>query len=410
LNIRGDIYAAVISVLSLPAPSLVDAQVIKSPYSIFGIGELVDNNLGMNRSLGGTGIAFESERSINYLNPASYLGIPANSLLWEVGLYGFQNNAQQKKLNRTYRDVNLSYTSVSLYLADCWALSFGVLPFSHVSYEIKSAGMIGSELTSYEKTYTGSGGLSRVYAGNSFRVFDDLAVGFDLSYIAGAVTETESASGNNSLADYALTNKLTVGAAYLDYGLQYFVHGHDWQYTFGVVYGASIQTNVSPEVQLTTGDLSASLPQSDRPILSIPEKFGIGVAARSSRFRLGLDYKWEDWSALRFSNPHFSTQNSHQYSLGFEYSPARADSRSRTISYRFGANYKFSHLHVDGTSINSWGLTLGFGLPFRAMNINASIEYGEEGTLTNGLIKSSYWMFYVSFSLCKLWSSPPLED
>jgi hypothetical protein len=299
---------------------------------------------------------------------------------------------------------------VSLYLADRWALSFGILPFSRVNYEIKSTGIIGSELTSYEKTYVGSGGLSRICVGNSLRVFDDLAVGFDISYIGGTVTETESASGNNSLADYALENKLTLRTAYLDYGLQYSVPDHDWQYTFGVVYGASIQTYVSNEAQLTSGDSTTSLQQSDNPILKIPQKFGIGIAARSSSFRAGVDYEWEDWSVLRFSNPLFSTKNSNRFSLGMEYSPARSDSRSMITSYRFGANYKYSYLDVSGWSINSWGVTLGTGIPFQTMNINASIEYGEEGTLANGLIKSKYWMFYVSFSLTQIWSPSQSED
>ncbi len=410
MNIRGHIYAAVIAFLSLPATCLVDAQVIKSPYSIFGVGELVDNNLGMNRSLAGTGIAFKSDRSINYLNPASYLGIPANSLILELGLYGFQSNSQQKNLHQIHRDINVSYTSVSLYLADRWALSLGILPFSRVNYEIKSTDIIGNELTSYEKTYTGTGGLSRIYIGNSFRVFDDLAAGFDLSYIGGTVTETESASGNNSLADYALENKLSLRTAYLDYGLQYSVPDHDWQYTFGVVYGASIQTYVSNEAQLTSGDSTTSLQQSDSPILKIPQKLGIGIAARSPSFRVGVDYEWEDWSALRFSNSHFRTRNSNRCSLGLEYSPARSDDRSRGISYRLGASYRLSYVYVDGMSINSWGMTLGTGIPFQTTNLNVSIEYGEEGTLTNGLIKSRYWMFYVSLSLSEIWSPPHSEE
>lgn len=410
MKIRGHIYAAVATFLSLPATCLVDAQVIKSPYSIFGIGELVENNLGMNRSLGGTGIAFKSGTSINYLNPASYLGVPASSLIWEMGLYGLQNDSQQKNLNQTYRNVNVSYTSLSLYLADWWALSFGILPFSRASYEIKSTDIIGGELTSYEKTYAGSGGLSRIYVGNSFGVFEHLAVGLDLSYIGGTLTETESASGNNSLADYELVNKLTLRTAYLDYGLQYSLPDHDWQYTFGVVYGASIQTYVSNEAQLTSGDSTTSLQQSDSPILKIPQKLGIGIAARSPSFRVGVDYEWEDWSALRFSNSHFRTRNSNQCSLGLEYSPARSDDQSRGISYRLGANYRLSYLSVDGMSINSWGMTLGTGIPFQKANVNVSLEYGEEGTLTNGLIKSRYWMLYVSFSLFEIWSPPHSED
>jgi hypothetical protein len=396
--------------MSMSAACLMDAQVITSPYSIFGVGELVGNNLGMNRSLGGTGIAFKSDKSINYLNPASYFGIPANSLLVEVGLYGLQNKSQQKNLNQTNNDINVSYSSVSLYLTDWWALSLGILPFSHVSYEIKSADVIGSELTSYEKTYTGTGGLSRDYVGNSFRMLDDLTAGFDLSYIGGTVTETESASGNNSLADYQLQNILTLRSAYLDYGLQYSVPDHNWRYTFGVVYGTSIQTDVSSEAQLTSGDSTTSLLQNDGPILKIPQKVGIGIAASSSDFRAGVDYEWEDWSGLRFSNPHFSTKNSNRYSVGLEYSPPRSDSRSMIISYRFGANYRFSYLDVDGASVNSWALTLGTGIPFQSTNINASIEYGEEGTLNNGLIKSKYWMFYLNFTLSEIWTPSQSED
>ena len=410
MKIRGHIYAAALSLLLLPPTYVVDAQVIGSPYSIFGMGELVDNNLGMNRSLAGTGIAFLSNRSINYLNPASYLGIPSNSLLLEVGMYGVQNNSQQKNLGQTYKDINVSYMSVSLYLTDWWALSFGVLPFSRVRYQINSTDVIGSELTSYQKTYTGSGGLSRDYVGNSFRLFEHLTAGFDFSYIGGTVTETESASGNNSLADYTLTNTLTVRTTYLDYGLQYTLPDHDWQYTLGVVYGASIRTNVSNDAQLISGDSTTSVQQSDNPILRIPQKFGIGLAAHSPSFQVGVDYEWEDWSVLRFSNPLFSTKNSNRFSFGVEYSPASSDGRSMITSYRLGAKYKFSYLDVGGWSINSWGVTLGGGIPFQTININASVEYGEEGTLANGLIKSRYWMFYVSFSLTQIWSPSHSED
>jgi len=51
------------------------AQARKSVYSMFGVGQIIDNSFGVNKSLGGTGIAFQSGREINYINPASYIGI-----------------------------------------------------------------------------------------------------------------------------------------------------------------------------------------------------------------------------------------------------------------------------------------------------------------------------------------------
>ena len=55
------------------------AQAVNSIYSMYGVGLTIDNNFGVNRAMGGTGIAFQSGRSVNYSNPASYLGIFPNS-------------------------------------------------------------------------------------------------------------------------------------------------------------------------------------------------------------------------------------------------------------------------------------------------------------------------------------------
>ena len=38
---------------------------------------------------------------------------------------------------------------------------------------------IEGEFTSFEKNFKGTGGLSRVYLGNSFKIYKGLAVGFN---------------------------------------------------------------------------------------------------------------------------------------------------------------------------------------------------------------------------------------
>lgn len=42
-------------------------QTPKSVYSMFGLGQMIDKNYGVNRALGGTGIAFQSGNTINIL-------------------------------------------------------------------------------------------------------------------------------------------------------------------------------------------------------------------------------------------------------------------------------------------------------------------------------------------------------
>ena len=97
------------------------AQSINSVYTMFGIGQLSDNNLGINRGLGGTGIAFKSGRSVNYLNPASYLGLQPRSYILETGAFGVINNAKSGNQTNSFSNINFGYFSVSFYLTDWWA-------------------------------------------------------------------------------------------------------------------------------------------------------------------------------------------------------------------------------------------------------------------------------------------------
>ena len=390
--------------------STVHAQLTESVYSIFGLGELGANNIGMNRSLGGTGIAFQSNRSINYLNPASYLGVTPNAFVMEVGVYGVYNNAEKGRNAQTHKDIDFSYGSFGLHLTDWWSLSLGVLPFSQVGYTITSTVAVDGELSSYEKTVKGSGSIKRAYLGNSFLIMEGLAAGLNVSYIGGSITESETGSGNNTLAQYQLENKRTFGTAYLDYGVQYSLRHRDWDYTLGLVYGASTTLDASDDLTVTSNGTTTSLAASDRPVMKIPQKIGLGFAAKAPQFKAGFDYEWQNWSTVRFSNSRARTRNSSRYSLGVEYMPGQHDAQSGALAYRCGVNYRSSYIEVGTTAITSYGLTVGMGIPSKGLNLNVSVEYGEEGTLDKGLIRNRYWMLYASVSVFELWHSLSMDD
>jgi len=50
------------------------------------------------------------------------------------------------------------------------------------------------------------------------------------------------------------------------------------------------------------------------------------------------------------------------------------------------------------------------GIPYDVNIINLSLEYGEEGTLEKGLIKTDYWLIYLSVSLFEFWLINPRND
>jgi hypothetical protein len=386
------------------------AQIRSSVYSMFGVGEVLDNNLGMNRALGGTGIAFQSGNSINYLNPASYLNMPQNSFTMEMGLYGTFNRSETSSAFRTDRRVDFGYWSASINGAEWWALCLGYLPYSSIKYQIKSSSVVGGELTSYEKTFTGSGGLSRVYLGNSFSLFGGLTAGFNASFILGTITRTEGASSSSVITEYELKSIRNVHTFHLDYGLQYTINHGDWSYTVGTVYGAGKELSTTDSLVLTSEGATTFLDVSNQPGLGIPQNVGIGIAATGDGIRAGLDYRWADWSRVHVSEAVFNAKNSHRLSLGVEYTVRQRDHWMNGISLRTGTYYNNSYMEIQDTRINSMGATLGVGIPFSAVTLNMSLEYGREGTVAKGLIRSNYLVFYLNVSLREFWNVLPTLD
>ncbi len=265
-----------------------------------------------------------------------------------------------------------------------------------------------------EKYFKGTGGLSRIYLGNSFEIYGGLAAGFNTSYIVGSITQTETALQSDNFSGYELKNERTAGSLYLDYGLQYIINNNDWSYTVGLTYGAKNKLDMTDNLTITYDEVTDSIKQTEKLDIIIPQKIGMGISfKRGNNFRAGFDYEYGNWSQVEFTNHNIDTKNSSRYSLGLEYTPTKNRSDENwynSLSYRLGANYKKTYLEIDNTQINSFGVNIGLGIPFQEISVvNLSIEYGEEGTLAKGLIKNSYWMFYINISLQDLWIELPLE-
>jgi hypothetical protein len=120
-----------------------------SPYSRYGLGDVVPNTNIVNRGMGGVTAGYADFLSINFSNPASYsafqtivekTGKPVSGrVLLDVGV-----NIE----NRTLRSPNqvakfttsnalFSYVHVGVPLRKNWGLSFGIKPLSRISYKIQ---------------------------------------------------------------------------------------------------------------------------------------------------------------------------------------------------------------------------------------------------------------------------------
>ena len=380
----------------------IKAQVKNSIYSMFGVGKISDTNYGINHAFGGTGIAFQSGRSINYCNPASYLGIASNSINLELGIHAILSRVENINTKQNGADVNFSYCSWSIAFSNRWAVVLGITPYSSIDYNINSTDQIEGEPISFDKEYSGSGGLGKAYFGQSFDIAKGLALGFNTSLILGQLKQMEKASSEGSFSGYQLETLRSAHSFHMDFGLQYSIHKNDWQYTIGLVYGPGEKLNTTDEITFTYNDEITALDPGKQKIIRLPENRGIGFAIkRGYFFKAGFDYEWKKWSTISFSNPNLDTRNSHRFSFGLEYTPNQKDITDRCLAYRLGTHYKKTYLEIDNTPINAMGVVIGLGIPnYRTVknDFNLSLEYGREGTLNQGLIKNQYLIFNFSLS------------
>jgi hypothetical protein len=394
-------------VLSINSFIIVQSQVTNSPYTFFGAGQIEDNGFGVNKALGGTGIAFKSRRYLNNINPASYSGIDSLSFLFEFGVFFKHTLYESGNRVQTKYDGNIRYLAFGFRITSWWANSTGLVPYSSVGYTINSTKSIEGTLASYNITYNGSGGINQFYTANTFTINKNISAGINASYIFGSVTQTETAGSTYNLSGYSIQNINYFNNIYFDYGLQFSFYHDQWKYALGMVYGNSKKLKTSNDVTFSYEEDTVDM-GSSKFDFHLPRKFGAGVGVeKSNKFRGGFDYEIKCWSLFKFSNPQLNARNSERYCMGLEYTPKYMNKHFGlgSITYRLGAYYKKTYLVIDETPINSKALTFGAGIPLKRelSVINMSVELGENGTLENGLIREKYWLAHLNITLHDLW-------
>jgi hypothetical protein len=393
--------------------NITNAQITFSPYTIFAAGQIEPGGSGSNHALGGTGIAFKSNLSLNNINPASYGGIDSLSFLFDIGVFGKYSVFKSKTTEQSKFESNISYIAMGFRINKWWSASLGVSPYSSVGYNIKTKKEMEGEPSYYFKTFTGSGGINQFYLGNAFKLFKNFSFGLNLSYLMGTIEQNESVKNGEDLL-YTITKSTHVHNLYADYGLQYTFSKKDWKYTAGIIYGNKKTLNTISGIQVIYSGDTADLGNIDQQYL-IPRKYGIGFAIeKNNQIKTGIDYERRDWSDLEFKNPLLETRNSDRLSFGFEYTPYKTyhDGGLKRWYYRIGANYNRSYLIIDKKPIDSKEITFGVGIPLRKQlnMLNISFEIGENGTKENQLIKENYYQIHINFSMHDLWFQKPKYD
>lgn len=401
------IISTLVLVAACTAPAL--AQPSSTPYSKLGFGVLGDNATGIQRSMGGVGIAMQNGRQINVMNPASYSQVDSLTFLWDMGI-DITNCWSKEGKNSGYNlGGGLDYITMEFRLGKNIGAAIGVVPFSSVGYSF------GGDISNGYDSRTGSGSLNELFAGVGYQPFKGLSIGANFSYLFGTTTNTTTV---DFLSSTNFSRSLEVRDWNLHVGLQYaFNISRKNKVVVGLTY--SPKKSMHGTALGTMGDLSQDSKLDTvnninmKGNYELPHSFGAGVSyTYDNRLNFELDYTYQQWSKAKytpldyFEAPQTKWNDRWKISAGMSYLPNPRGNYFNRMTYRVGAFYNNDYTNVNGNDVRDYGLGIGFSFPALAGNktlVNLGVEWRHRYTAPTNLIKEDYLNITLSVNFNEMW-------
>lgn len=415
----------VIALIFLLVSPLLGQTNSDSPYSRFGIGTISPPGFDRNRAMGGVGLALRDSTYINYLNPASYSAQASSSFLFDFGITAHYTYTESANLNDTYYGANFDHLALAFPITKWWSASVGIRPFSKVGYSIIVEDF-DENIGFVDYNYEGNGGLSQLYLGTAFEIFDGFNLGANFKYIFGSINldRTLSFPQQDFFSYTEVTSQTIVRDFLIELGLQYTQKiGAKSNITLGVIFDNKarisaennvVKRNTFPGQTNGINDSTQISPifileeSSTKGNIVIPVNIGVGLSYRfDNRLLIGFDYYQQDWTNTTFFNSSEPLTKSNHFHGGAEYihDPKALRGYHNRIAYRAGGYFENSYLQLQDEQLKDYGISFGVGLPLRnnRSSFNLALNAGRRGTLEKDLIRENYMFLSFSVTLYDFW-------
>ena len=394
-----------------------------SPYTRYGFGQLSDQSFGNSKAMGGIAYGLREGLQINAANPASYSAVDSLTFLFDAGMSLQNANFQEKGVKTNAKNSTFDYIAMQFRLGKRMGLTAGFLPFSTVGYNMsKTEELANSEdqygtTTSTLKSYTGDGSVQQVFVGLGYKVFNNLSIGANLSYLYGNAIHVSSLTFSNANAHKSVrAEEFKVNDYKLDLGLQYTQPlGQKHKVNLGLVYSYGHDINGKGYSYKETYLLESKYPltQTVDTIsggFSLPHSFGAGFTyVYNNRLTVGLDYTLQKWADVKFFNKEGQFNDRTKISFGAEYRPNPIGRNYlKRVRYRAGAYYSDPYAKVDGKEgAREYGVSFGFGFPLEMYQgrsiLNISGQYAKVSPKVKGMLEEQYLRINIGLTFNDRW-------
>jgi len=410
----------ILTVISLIGQNIWAQKLSSSPYSRLGIGDILFQGNGRQLSMGKTGIADFSSYHLSKVNPATYSALKPNSVIFETSFFHKISDYTDGNIHQINNVSNFKQLMGGFRLKHWWHTSFGLSPYSGVGYQIQAYDtlILNDYSVAYASIYSGNGGITQLFWGNSFTFFNNFSVGVNLNYNFGAFNRYSETIVSDTLAttvtrmsDRKFFKKFTYDFGFIYQDTIKDGYTHLLKYSVGGIFSNSFDVNTYNTLNVSRTISAYGQTFSDSIFfdtlgmssMTLPLTFGAGISLTyKDRYTLTADYLVRKWSGTSIlGNNNFT--DSRFIGVGFEYVNAPFSTIYwKTIRYRAGAYQNNSYKIFNGGQINTQAITFGIGFPVKTIQLNLGFVVGQTGSLDLGL-KENFYEFNLSISLYDLW-------
>ncbi|MEO9482670.1 MAG: hypothetical protein ABJG47_04465 [Ekhidna sp.] len=387
----------------------------QSVYSFQGLGSLNHQGMPNNIAMGEVGIGSPTLWHINTQNPANLVYNTFST--FQVGLEVDHRNFEGEDLSGSGTDGGLRFLGYAFpIMPGKWSSSFGILPYSSVSYNTFSEGEIPGTNgdVSQISDNKGEGGLTNFFWAHGLKIKKKLLVGVRATYTFGSIEKTSTISVGG--VDVPLSNvSYRELESYSDlnflFGLGY-AHklSDDVMLNFGATFSPKSPMNGQSELSLNR------LSNSGRELENIdigtenirfdlPSTIGFGMSyEKLNQYKLGFDIESHQWSSAGSDLEEYN--NSFKFALGFEWVPDydNVNSYFKRAKYFAGFNYQKLPYIVNNQALIDFGINFGASLPVSGYSsLDLAFKWGQLGESTNGLIKETYFKVVLGATVNDRW-------
>jgi hypothetical protein len=405
-----------LSVIIISLITLIQTAVAQqgSIYTRYGLGDIQSTYSARRLGMGQLGTSVADEDFIGTLNPAGWNILKMTR--FELGLafngISVRDDIQKNFYSATrFSGFTMAFPVSTLYGV---GVAIGMIPVTNVNYQVTNHAADSNPFVgNYDINYQGSGGLSKIFIGSSYRLPFDLSIGAEFDYYFGNINYSSSVvfSGSNDItATFTNTYKSkAIGATFglispdiLKGSSSFFSDLHIGA-SANLIFSSSVDSLLTASSSVRTD--TVNLITMD---MKIPYRINVGASViLNKRFLVTVDYvfqPWKEFAVNNISSAYLRTMT--LFSMGFEYRAPKelGSSYFHDIIFRGGLSYEQTQYFINNTGINQYSVYGGFSLPLSEGNtIDIGLQYYSRGQVANSLIKENGFKLAFGISLGDIW-------